>query len=232
MNELALFAGVGGGILASQLLGNRIVCAVEREPYCQGVLMQRQNDRVLSPFPLWDDVRTFDGHRWKGVVDLVSGGFPCQAFSTAARGQNIKEKDLWGEMFRIVSEVLPTFVFAENVQEPPILKSCKDLETLGYSCVYTKLSAADLGADHIRARYWALAYSNNNGELLRSEYAKAQRLQKLQNDLWKCNALEYGVSDGMATKLERNRAIGNGQVPIVAATAWLQLITAMYQENK
>ncbi len=231
MNELALFAGAGGGILASQLLNNRIVCAVEREPYRQGVLVQRQNDGILSPFPLWDDVRTFDGNRWKGVVDLVSGGFPCQAFSTAARGQNIKEKDLWDEMLRIVSEVMPTFVFAENVQESPILKACKDMETLGYSCVYTKLSATDLGADHIRTRYWALAYSNNNGQLLCSEYAKAQGLQKLQNDIWKCNALKYGVPDGLASRMERNRAIGDGQVPIVAATAWTQLITAMYEEN-
>lgn len=230
MNELALFAGAGGGLLGSQLIGHRIACAVEREPVCIGVLMQRQNDGVLSPFPIWDDIRTFDGNAWRGVVDLVSGGFPCQAFSTAARGQNIKEKDLWSEMFRVVCEVQPTFVFAENVQEAPIIKACQDLETQGYSCCYAKLSAKDLGADHIRARYWLLAYSNHDGELLCSEYAKTQRMQELQNGVWRSDPREYGVSDGLASKMERNRAIGNGQVPIVAATAWKQLIKAMYEE--
>src|SRR5690625_4803515 len=98
MNELALFAGAGGGLLGSLLgsllLGNNIVCAVERAEWCQHVLVQGQNEGVLPPFPIWDDICTFDGSPWKGTVDLVSGGFPCQAFSSAARGRNIAEKDL------------------------------------------------------------------------------------------------------------------------------------------
>lgn len=56
MNELHLFAGVGGGILAGQLLGHRCVCAVEYEPYAQAVLVARQNDETFPPFPIWDDV--------------------------------------------------------------------------------------------------------------------------------------------------------------------------------
>ena len=76
LRELALFAGAGGGILGGQLLGWRTVCAVEIEPYPASVLAQRQNDGLLPPFPIWDDVRTFDGHRWRGRVDVISGGFP------------------------------------------------------------------------------------------------------------------------------------------------------------
>lgn len=83
MNELHLFAGAGGGILASQLLGDRCVCAVEYEPYARAVLIARQNDGTFPPFPIWDDVRTFDGRPWRGVAEVVSGGFPCQDISAA-----------------------------------------------------------------------------------------------------------------------------------------------------
>lgn len=77
LRELALFAGAGGGILGGLLLGWRTVCAVEVNPYAASVLAQRQNDGILAPFPIWDDVRTFDGKPWRGRVDVVSGGFPC-----------------------------------------------------------------------------------------------------------------------------------------------------------
>jgi DNA (cytosine-5)-methyltransferase 1 len=83
MRELALFAGAGGGILGGKLLGWRTVCAVEWEPYPISVLVQRQNEGILPPFPIWDDVRTFDGTAWRGFVDVVSGGFPCPALFPA-----------------------------------------------------------------------------------------------------------------------------------------------------
>ena len=86
MNELALFAGAGGGILGGHLLGWRTVCAVEIEDYPRRVLLQRQADGFLPRFPIWDDVRTFDGKPWKGKVDVISGGFPCQDISIAGGG--------------------------------------------------------------------------------------------------------------------------------------------------
>ena len=89
MNELALFAGAGGGILGGHLLGWRTVCAVEWDAYAASVLVARQNDRCLPPFPIWDDVQTFDGRPWKGVIDVISGGFPCQDISSAGRGAGI-----------------------------------------------------------------------------------------------------------------------------------------------
>jgi len=99
MNELALFAGAGGGILGGKLLGWRTVCAVEWEQYPASVLCARQNDGLLPPFPIWDDVQTFDGHPWRGIIDVVSGGFPCQDISAAgggrasmAKGQECGEK--------------------------------------------------------------------------------------------------------------------------------------------
>jgi len=74
MNELALFVGAGGGILGSLLCGFRTVCAVEIDPYCREVLLRRQEDGILPLFPIWDDIRTFDGRSFTGVVDVITGG--------------------------------------------------------------------------------------------------------------------------------------------------------------
>jgi DNA (cytosine-5)-methyltransferase 1 len=110
MRELALFAGAGGGILGGLLLGWRCVCAVELDPYCRSVLLARQRDGILEPFPVWDDMRTFSGRPWCGHVDIVTGGFPCQDISVAGSGAGIDgtRSGLWMEMARVIREkVLP-----------------------------------------------------------------------------------------------------------------------------
>jgi DNA (cytosine-5)-methyltransferase 1 len=219
VHELALFAGVGGGILGGKLLGWRTVCAVEWEPYPASVLCARQNDKVLETFPIWDDVKTFDGKPWRGIVDVVSGGFPCQAYSTAASGRNTAD-DLWPEMRRIVADVAPRYVFAENVSRVAIDQAANDCESMGYKTRAISLSAKDLGADHIRERFWLLAYSDHDSELLRSVNAETRWVQKLGYSIWEGNARSTRVSDGMASRMDRIKATGNGQIPIVAATAW------------
>ena len=102
MNELALFAGAGGGILGGKLLGWNTVCAVEYDAYAASVLVARQNDGCLEPFPVWDDVRTFDGKPWRGIAQVVSGGFPCTDISVAGKGEGIdgEESGLWTEIDR------------------------------------------------------------------------------------------------------------------------------------
>lgn len=94
LRELALFAGAGGGILGGLLLGRRTVCAVELDAYCRSILLARQRDGILEPFPIWDDVRTFGGRPWRGSVDVISGGFPCQDISAAGRGGGLMGRDL------------------------------------------------------------------------------------------------------------------------------------------
>ena len=230
MNELSLFTGAGGGLLASHLLGINTVCAVEHNEYCQYVLVQRQNDRCIKPFPIWDDVCTFDGTAWNGTVDMVSGGFPCQAFSSAARGRNIAGKDLWHEMRRVTREVSPKCIFAENVSEKAILQAQRDLSDDGYNSTYIELSAKHLGADHERSRYWLLAYTNDYGELCGTINAKAPVLQELCNSVWKTDTTELRVPDGVAFRMDRLKALGNGQVPLVAATAFLELNARAYKE--
>jgi len=164
MNELALFAGAGGGILGGKLLGWRTVCAVEWEPYPASVLCARQNDGLLPPFPVWDDVQTFDGRPWAGIVDVVSGGFPCQALAQAGKGAGIdgERSGMWREMARIIREVRPKFVFVEN---SPMLTSrglgtvLGDLASMGFDARWGVLGADDVGAKHKRNRIWIVANS-------------------------------------------------------------------------
>ena len=130
MNELALFAGSGGGILGGHLLGWRTVCAVERDAYAASVLAQGQNDGYLQPFPIWSDVESFDGRPWRGVVDVVSAGFPCQDISKAGKGAGRagERSGLWSHMAGIVREIRPRFVFVEN---SPVLTSRRLGRVLG-----------------------------------------------------------------------------------------------------
>lgn len=219
MNELHLFAGAGGGILAGQLLGHRCVCAVEWEPYAQAVLVARQNDGSIPPFPIWDDVRTFDGLPWRGRVDIVSGGFPCQAYSSAARGKNVAD-DLWPEMRRIVADVAPRYVFAENTQRRAIDRAADDLEAMGYRVRALPLSASDMGADHIRKRYWLLAHADGDSKLRQPFNAKVAELPRIRSSVWETYSDESRMVDGLAYRMDRLSAAGNGQVAIVAASAF------------
>ena len=159
MNELALFAGAGGGILGGKLLGWKCVCAVEINDYARRVLLARQDDGCLDPFPIWDDVTAFDGRPWRGLVDVVSGGFPCQDISAAGKGVGIDgaRSGLWGEMARIIREVRPRFVLVEN---SPMLASrglgrvVGDLAAMGYDARWGVLGADAAGAPHKRDRIW------------------------------------------------------------------------------
>ena len=200
MNELALFAGAGGGILASHLLGIKTICAVERDGYAAQVLAQRQNDGCLPPFPIWSDVTTFDGKPWRGRVDIISGGFPCQDISAAGRGEGIsgQRSGLWSEFNRIIGEIRPRFVFVEN---SPVLTSrglgrvLGDLAAMGYDAEWGVLGAADVGAPHQRDRIWILAHSE------RAEWRQERGA---------CDGMERKRTDGLPQREEGSGGTGVG----------------------
>lgn len=179
-NELALFAGAGGGILGSHLLRWRTVCAVEVEPYRREILLRRQRDGLLSMFPIWDDVRTFDGRPWRGIVDVVTAGFPCQPFSCAGKRAGADdERNLWPETIRIIGEVGPRYALLENV--PGLFATdyfgqiLGDLAEAGYDARWDIVSAAETGAPHRRERLWILA---DAGQQLRQEIWTASATDK------------------------------------------------------
>ena len=229
MNELHLFAGCGGGILGGILCGHRPVCAVEIEPFPRRILLQRQRDGILPWFPVWDDVTTFDGKPWKGRVDVVCGGFPCQDISSSGSGEGIEggRSGLWSEMARIVREVGSRYVFVEN---SPMLTSrglgvvLGDLAEMGYDAKWGVLGADAAGLPHHRARMWLVAYSNQNERSESPERQDPVRLPSrfLSGDMggWIPEPALLGENHGVADIVDRCAAIGNGQVPGVAAMAW------------
>lgn len=251
MNELALFAGAGGGILGGKLLGWKTVCAVEFNSFCCRRLMQRQNEGHLPPFPIWDDVRTFDGKPWRGIVDVVSGGFPCQDISVSGKGDGLdgERSGLWGEMARIICEVQPKYVFVEN---SPALTSrglgrvLGDLAAMGFDARWGVLGAHNAGAPHLRDRLWIVAHAVRLGlrgqEGITKPASDQERDAQAHREIGRTEpnptepsrkalrcAGAYGWPDepsvprmahGVAHRVDRLRAIGNGQVARVAATAW------------
>jgi DNA (cytosine-5)-methyltransferase 1 len=219
VNELALFAGAGGGILGGHLLGWRCVCAVEYNAYARSVLLARQNDGTLPPFPIWDDVRTFDGRPWRGNVDIISGGFPCQAYSTAAAGKNNAD-DLWPEMRRIVADVAPRYVFAENVSPKAINAAADDLEEMGYKPAHLPLARLTWVQTTFGSGIGYLHTPTTKANYCADSMQKWPSARGISPSVWQTYPDESRMVDGLANRMERFSATGNGQVPIVAATAW------------
>lgn len=280
------------------MLGWRTRCAVEIDPFCRSILLKRQRDGHLERFPIWDDIRTFDGRPWSDSIDIVTGGFPCQGISTAGSRKGLADSRsaLWYEMLRIVGEARPKFVFAEN---SPNLRTnglgtvVEGLNSLGYDVRWCVLGAWHLGAPHRRNRLWILACdTNSQSKTAVPVNAKMERLPKLatadtnsipirhneqwdtpkdggaicnkrqnefeqhgcegrvsrstadadsgmrdgwteeqerkkkrrtasRRDCWWSSEPKLGrVAHGLANRMDRLKAIGNGQVPIVAATAF------------
>ena len=236
MNELALFAGAGGGILGGILLGWQTICAVENDIYAARVLAERQNDGTLSPFPIWDNIKTFDGRPWRGLVDVVSAGFPCQGISNAGRRRGLSDRrsGLWHHVPRVVREVEPGIVWLENstgltVRGLDVI--LRDLAALGYNAEWGMFSAECAGAPHERERLFVLAYSNRvDGQAwvgFRAQLRQGSLLPQKDSSRPRANgewmeavSRHAGSNDGMAYGVDRTRAIGNGQVPAVVRLAW------------
>jgi len=235
LRELALFAGAGGGILGGKLLGWTTVCAVEWDAHAAAVLCARQNDGVLAPFPIWNDVQTFDGRPWRGLVDVVSGGFPCQDISAAGKGAGIDgaRSGMWAHMARIIREVGPRHVLVEN---SPILTSrglgrvLGDLAAMGYNARWGVLGAVHAGAPHKRERIWICADADKIRRSRRGEEFRPNNKELQSAGLvgatgpWPEKAAEkariLGMGDGVADALDRLERLGNGQVPAVVRLAW------------
>jgi len=205
------------------LLGFRPIGYVEIDDYCQRVLAARIKDGILPDAPIFGDIRTFissgSASLYRGVTDVITAGFPCQAWSNAAAGRN-NAKDRWPEMLEVVGIIQPAFVLAENVDEGTIVSAQSDLASCGYKTRRCRLSAKDLGADHNRVRWWVLAYPNDKGQLLRRVNAEMAMLPELRNGVWETYPTESGMDDGDTNRMDRYRAIGNMQIPLMAAMAW------------
>ncbi len=240
MNELALFCGVGGGVLGGTLCGFTTVCAVEINAFRRRILLARQNDGTLRPFPIWDDVRTFNGIPWRGVIGVVSGGFPCQDISCGGLGAGIggARSGLWKEYRRIICEVEPEWVLVEN--SPVLTKRgletvLGDLAALGYDAKWGVFGAEHAGAIHRRHRIFILAHSNEKrfqrsyepmreGDEERARGILSALFSREQKRWPEANTLSQPfvvrANDGVSNVVDRVAAIGDAQVPAVVRLAW------------
>ena len=169
LRTLHLFAGAGGGLLTDMLCGHRPVCGVEIDEHCQQVLSARQKDSHLPWFPIFSDVTKFDGKPWRGLIDVISGGFPCVDISVAGKGAGItgKHSGLWKEFARIIREVGPRYDFVENsplLTKRGIHTVLGDLAQMGYDAQWGVLGADDAGANHRRKRIWIVAHRDSSRE--------------------------------------------------------------------
>lgn len=167
MNELALFAGGGGGLLGSKLLGWRCVGYVEIDDYCQKILAQRIKDEFLDEAPIFGDIKAFlrEGYArsYQGVVDVITAGFPCQPWSVAgARRGERDDRNLWPDTIRVIREVGPRWCMLENVPallaNPYFGRILSDLAESGYDARWDCIPASALGAPHRRDRLWIIAH--------------------------------------------------------------------------
>jgi DNA (cytosine-5)-methyltransferase 1 len=239
MREMHLFAGAGGGILGGLLLGHTPVCAVEIDPYCRKVLAQRIADGFLPEMHIHDDIKTFDATGWRNHVDVIAAGFPCTDISLAGKGEGIhgEKSSLFFEAVRVIREVEPRFVFLENV---PALTSrgldrvLGEMADLGFDAAWTVLSAADCGANHLRKRIWILCEREMADAWCEHAQVPTKRKHPEQRpepgsigedwafgrNPWEVEPAVGRLADGISDRLGRLRALGNAQVPVVAATAW------------
>ncbi|MGH7261519.1 MAG: DNA cytosine methyltransferase [Nitrospiraceae bacterium] len=256
VNVLALCAGIGGIELGLKLVcpSARTICYVEGEAYAATTLVARAEEGFLDPAPIWSDVRTFDGKPWRGVVDLVTAGFPCQPFSAA--GKRLREDDprhLWPDIFRIIRDVEPSLVFLENVQTRAYLEPLRDLRGMGFEVSDPfACTAAELGAGHFRRRVFVLALNSSrlsrrtrigkttpDVEAVVSKPASEQvgtgglpRSDGQRIEWWGSEPSLERVVHGVPNRVDRDRALGNAVVPAVAAFAFSSLLKEMCDPSR
>ncbi len=164
MNHGSLFSGIGGFDLAAEWMGWKNLFHVEKDDFCRQVI-QHQFPNSQS----YEDIKQFTGYPWSGRIDILTGGFPCQPFSTAGKRAGVSDdRHLWPEMLRVIREVRPAWVVAENVRgllswsDGMVFDQvCLDLEGEGYQVFPTVLPAASVSnCPHKRDRVWIIAYSD------------------------------------------------------------------------
>lgn len=248
MRELSLFTGIGGGLLGTKLLGWTHIGYVENNEYCQRVIRQRIIDGYLDNAPIFGDIRAFIDRgyaaSYTGMADVITAGFPCQPFSVAGKQFGERdERNMWPATIECIRIVRPKYAFLENV--PGILSSgyfgriLGDLSSVGYDCRWGVVSAAQVGAAHRRKRLWIVAANtqsagwkgilrNNAGRIIKEgkeSHPQTDSLDQLRDLVSRIEKRlgepgVFGIDDGLPHRVDRLAVIGNGQVPIVAATAW------------
>jgi DNA (cytosine-5)-methyltransferase 1 len=163
MRHASLFSGIGGFDLAAEWMGWENVFQCEIDPFCQAVLTKN-----FPQTKRYGDIKQFDATPYRGAIDILTGGFPCQPYSSAGKRKGTEDaRHLWPEMLRIIGEVQPMWIVGENVSGllnwsgGLVLKQIKtDLEDKGFIMLPPAvLPACGINAPHRRDRVWIIAHS-------------------------------------------------------------------------
>ena len=162
----SLFSGIGGFDLAAEWAGWTNLFNCEIDPFCQRILKYYWPDATQ-----YTDIRTADFTICRGLINVLTGGFPCQPFSVAGKRRGTEdERHLWPEMLRAIREISPRWVVGENVRgilswnDGMVFEQvCADLEATGYEVQPFVLPACGVGAPHRRDRVWFVAHRTNAG---------------------------------------------------------------------
>lgn len=164
MKSLDCFAGIGGFALGMSWAGIETIGFVEADEKAQLVLKKN-----FPGVPIHGDIRTFDATQYRGKVQIVSGGFPCQPWSGAGRRRgHLDDRDLWEEMLSVIRNVKAPYFLGENVQgfvnkEMGLQRATTDLEREGFQTRNFLLPACGVNAPHQRYRIFIVGYSEHNG---------------------------------------------------------------------
>jgi len=207
----SLFTGIGGFDLAAQWMGWENVFQVEIDKFCTKVL-----EKNFSNVKRYGDIKEFDGTEYRGTVDILTGGFPCQGFSVAGKQKGKADpRWLWPQMLRVIREIQPPWVIGENV--PGIIKLalediCASLEGEGYEIQPFIISSASIGAWDKRNRVWIIA---NNPKFRRINIPIQQRGQnkagninlnrkiKINSDIDKFNSHNARYNSGAISQQQK-----------------------------
>jgi DNA (cytosine-5)-methyltransferase 1 len=206
VNVLDLFSGIGGFSLGLERSGMRTIAFCEADESCRRVLA-----RHWPGVPIHDDVRTLG----RVECEVICGGFPCQPFSTAARGRN-NAIDLWPEMLRLVRENSPRWVVAENVPglgDDGVDRVCSDLQDAGYATWPIDLDTAPAGRHRGRQRLLFLAHPYSEGEPRCAIDAEMAGLPALSGRSRQDDPAPVGMDDGLPGRMDRLGMLGNAVSP-------------------
>ena len=207
LKVLDLFSGIGGFSLGLERTGGfETVAFCEIDPFCQKILKKH-----WPTVPIFNDVKDLN---YEGEVDVITGGFPCQPFSTASRGRKTAE-DLWPIMANTIKKYNPKIWIAENVQRECIERAADFARVLGYSVAVKCIGAHDAGADHKRNRWWLCAHPYDQSEFYSSLDAEVASLPQLCFGLWgrENYARTFRISNGLSNRMDRFRSLGNTVLP-------------------
>jgi DNA (cytosine-5)-methyltransferase 1 len=196
---ISFCTGYGGIELGLRIAGlsHRTICYIEREAYPIANLVSKIENDQLDQAPIWSDLKTFPSTKFRGLVDIITGGYPCQPFSQAGRKKAQDDpRHLWPHLLFHIRAIRPKQVFFENVEghiNRGLEEVIEDLESSGYDATWGIFSAAEVGARHQRKRVFILGNAKYDG------------LHGSENGRW-CDKASHGSQEGQESTGQPERA--------------------------